>query len=73
MKNRIKRLWIAFLVTSTEIRLHDREAAQRAVTEPRTTIRIALDIEETREELAALRAAYLATFAPGIRRTWKFA
>ena len=73
MKNRIKRLWISFLAHSSEIHLHDLTAAQRAVDDPRTLIRIALDIEETKEELAALRAAYLATFAPGVRRTWKFA
>ena len=73
MKKLIKRRWMKYKEGCTVAHLHDQKAAQRAVTDPRIVARIALDIEETREELAAIRAAYLATFAPGVRRTWTFA
>ena len=73
MRRWIPRMWLTFLIRCTETRLSDLLAAYSQVSDARTFCGVAFAIEDTRKELAALRAKYTATFPAGQRRTWSAA
>lgn len=65
------RLCYWFQIRSLERQLHDQRDALRVVRTANDFTRIAIAAEETKRDLVRARAGYEATFAPGVRHTWR--
>ncbi len=68
-----RRHWLRFQMASLEIQIDGMAEAIEAVDDPLLRLRIGTARAVARRELAKVRAAYNATFKPGVRNVWRTA
>jgi hypothetical protein len=68
-----RRIGLWFAIRAVETQLYGIEEAMTLVRDPMTLGNMTIARHHGRRELARLRAEYIATFKPGVRRTWSAA